>query len=270
MVMAQSRAVPGEDVILKVFEAMTRPGKQPGAMPLLAAVAVLLTAGCAGPRQIGGDPGLEVLAASDLPQPDRTDMVEDNTRPYYVGPFDRLIVDVYGLSEVSEREIQVDASGRISLPFAGMINVAGLTPNEVEARLAQRLAQAHVRDPMVTVNLKETLSRMVTIEGQVKRPGIYPVVGSMTLLRTVARAEGTNEFTKLDDVVIFRTVKGRRYAALYDLAAIRRGAYPDPEIFANDVITVGDSRSRRLFRDILMVLPAAITPIVISLDRLSN
>jgi polysaccharide biosynthesis/export protein len=235
----------------------------------LALPGLLLAAGCAGPAQLGGDPQLRVLDTRELPVPDRIDLT-GSTRAYYVGPFDRLVIDVYGMPDLSEREIQVDASGRISFPLAGVVNVSGLTPAEVEERLIERLRSAYVRNPMVTVNLKETLSRVVTIEGQVRKPGIYPVIGEMTLLRTIAKAEGTDEFTKLDDVVIFRTVNGQRYAALYDLSAIRRGVYGDPEVFANDVITVGDSRSRRLFRDIMMVLPAAITPIVIGLDRLSK
>ncbi|WP_196782026.1 hypothetical protein, partial [Salmonella enterica] len=73
----------------------------------------------------------------------------------------------------------------------------------------------------------------------------------MTLMRAVATAKGTTEFAKLDDVVIFRTVNGQKMAALYNLKAIRQGAYDDPEVFANDVVVVGDSPARRLFKDIL-------------------
>ncbi len=63
----------------------------------------------------------------------------------------------------------------------------------------------------------------------------------MTLLRAMAVAGGTTEFSKLDDVVIFRTVQGERLAALYDLNAIRHGKYADPDVYANDVVMVGDS-----------------------------
>ncbi|MBC7042118.1 polysaccharide export protein, partial [Salmonella enterica subsp. enterica serovar Enteritidis] len=80
---------------------------------------------------------------------------------------------------------------------------------------------------------------------------LYPVNGRMTLMRAVATAKGTTEFAKLDDVVIFRTVNGQKMAALYNLKAIRQGAYDDPEVFANDVVVVGDSPARRLFKDIL-------------------
>ena len=226
----------------------------------------LAVAGCGtGRPQIGGAPRLEVLAGNELPAPDRLDVLS-NTSPYYVGPFDRLVIDVFGVDELSRREVQVDASGRISFPLAGVIPVTGMTPGEIESELARRLAANFVRDPQVTVNLKETLSRVVTVEGEVKKPGLYPVVGKMTLLRAIATAEGTGEFSRLDEVVVFRTVEGQGYAALYDLRAIRRGAYADPSIYAGDIVMVGESRGRRLFKDILATTPALLTPLVIAVD----
>lgn len=234
---------------------------------LIAAIGILSVSACAGgPSRIGGDRQLKVLPGSELPTPDRLD-VTANVTPYYVGPFDRLIIDVFGIEELSNREVQVDASGRISFPLAGVVDVSGMSPGELEVELARRLAAAYVRDPQVTVNLKETLSRVVTVEGEVKKPGLYPVVGKMTLLRAVATAEGTSEFAKLDDIVVFRTVEGQRYAALYNLRAIRQGAYLDPNIYAGDVVIVGESRARRLFKDVLATAPAFLTPLVIAIDR---
>lgn len=236
---------------------------------VLTAGLAMLLAGCAETVQLGGDPQLAVLDATELPAPERAD-ITGGAQPYYVGPYDKLTVDVFAIEELAAREIQVDASGRMSFPLAGVLDVSGKTPAEIEQALAARLRAAFVRDPQVTVNLKETVSRVVTVEGQVRKPGLYPVVGRMSLMRAIARAEGTDEFSKLDDVVIFRTVGGQRYAALYNLDAIRHGAYPDPEIYANDVVMVGDSRSRRLFKDVLAALPAMVTPIIIGIDRLTN
>jgi len=226
-------------------------------------------AGCGGKVVLGGDPQLSVLDATELPVPRGADL-SGGVQPYYVGAFDRLTIDVFGIDELAQRDIQVDANGKISYPLVGVVDVAGKTAGDVEKLLTERLKAAYVRDPQVTVNIKEMVSRVVTVDGEVKKPGIYPVVGRMSLLRVIARAEGTNEFSKLDDVVIFRTVAGQRYAALYNLDAIRHGAYPDPEVYANDVVTVGDSRSRRLFKDFLAVFPALATPIVIAVDRLAN
>jgi polysaccharide export outer membrane protein len=228
--------------------------------------AVAWLAGCASTPKLGGDPNLRVMQAIELPPPDRMDLTT-NGRAYYVGPFDRLTIDVFGIQELSQREVQVDAAGKISFPLAGTLQVSGLTPREIEQLLAAQLRTNYVRDPQITVNLKETVSQVITIEGQVAKPGLYPAVGNLTLLRAMALAGGTTEFSKLNDVVIFRTVQGQRYAAIYDLDRIRHGVYADPEVFANDVVMVGDSKARRLFKDVLQALPALTTPLFFAVDR---
>mgnify|MGYP002780392682 CR=1 FL=1 len=228
-------------------------------------VAVATLAGCGGTKPLGGASDIQVLAGTELPPPDRSDLMSE-TRPYLIGPFDKLTIDVFGIDELSEKEVQTDASGRISFPLAGIIEAAGRTPGEVEDELEARLRTRYVRDPQVTVNLKETVSQVITVDGQVRQPGLYPVIGKMTLMRAVATAQGTSEFAKLDDVVIFRTVKGQDLAALYNLEAIRRGNYEDPEVFANDVVIVGDSKARRLFKDALQLVPLLTTPIVVALQ----
>lgn len=231
---------------------------------VLGLMALLLLCACAGNKSLGGDPNIQVLDTAVLPVPDRSDLIGQD-RPYLIGAFDKLIIDVFGIDELSKKEVQTDASGRISFPLAGVVGAAGKTPAEVETILEDRLRGAYVRDPQVTVNLKETVSQVITVDGEVKEPGLYPVVGRMTLMRAVATAKGVAEFAKLNDVVIFRTVNGQKLAALYDLRAIRRGAYQDPEVFANDVVVVGDSKARRLFKDVLQVIPAVVTPIIVGL-----
>jgi polysaccharide export outer membrane protein len=88
----------------------------------------------------------------------------------------------------------------------------------------------------------------------------------MTLQRAIARAKGVTDYAS-SDVVVFRTVGDQRMAALYSLRAIQNGAYPDPDIYADDIVVVGDSPGRRLFQNVLQVLPLAITPLVALLQR---
>jgi polysaccharide biosynthesis/export protein len=218
-----------------------------------------------GPKKLGGDPSIKVVQGDSMPAPDRSDLI-GNDRPYLIGPFDKLVIDVFGIEELSKKEVQTDASGRISFPLAGVVEAAGKTPGEVEQMLEALLSSRFVRDPQVTVNLKETVSQVITVDGQVQEPGLYPVIGRMTLMRAVATAKGTSEFAKLDDVVIFRTVKGQQMAALYNLRAIRNGAYGDPEVFANDVVVVGDSKARRMFKDALQILPTLTSPLILLLQ----
>lgn len=225
----------------------------------LLSIPMMLSA-CAGSRTYAEAPSIEMVS-NELPTPSRGDLLAQN-RPYFIGPNDKLLIDVFGIDELSQRRVQLDASGRISFPLIGAVEAAGLTPAELASEIERRLRGQYIRDPQVTVNLEATTSQVVTVDGQVNKPGIYPVVGKMTLIRAVANAGGTGEFARLDDVVIQRTVNGQKYLALYNLQAIRQGNYADPEIFANDIIFVGDSPRRRLFRDIISASGLITAPIV--------
>lgn len=221
--------------------------------------ALLPLAACASP-QVGLSPDVKVLSQTELPPPTQTDQVVAS-RPYLVGAFDKLKIDVFGVEDL-QREIQTDAGGRFSFPLIGVVNASGHTPGEIEQEIEQRLGR-YVRDPQVTVNLSQAVSQVVTVDGEVKNPGLYPVLGNMTLIKAVATAGGTSDLARLEDVVVFRRVQGQRYAALYNLKAIRLGNYQDPEIYPNDVVIVGQSSARRLFRDILAASPLLTTPIVV-------
>jgi polysaccharide export outer membrane protein len=182
-------------------------------------------------------------------------------RPSLIGPLDTIAVDVFNVPELS-REMQVDASGRISMPLVGTIDARGKTASELARDIEDALRGSYVRNPEVTVNIRSSVSQVVTIDGQVVEPGLYPVTNQMTLLRAVASARGLSEFARENDVVILRTVGGRRMAGLYDVEAIRRGMYDDPPVYANDVVIVGDSPERRMFRDFVAIAPLLAAPIV--------
>jgi polysaccharide export outer membrane protein len=218
------------------------------------------------PAPLGGAAGIEVIDATSLPPPFEAETV--GAKPdYRIGAFDRLTIDVFGVENFA-REVQVDGSGDIVLPLIGRVQAAGRSPFQLSEAIAQQLRGQYIRDPQVSVNLKETVSQVVTIDGQVREPGVYPVLGSMSLMSAVARASGTTEFAKLDDVVIFRTVKNQKYIALYNLGSIRRGTYQDPEIYAGDIVVVGDSPSRRLLRDLIGASSLIATPLVALVNQI--
>lgn len=227
-------------------------------------LAVILAA-CGGQRPpLGGSPEMRVLSADQLPLP------QTNAGPgsgaYVVQPGDKLVVDAANLPGLAQREVAVDRGGRIALPMVGGVEVAGRTAPQIEALLVDRLRAAFVREPRVAVNIGETASQLVTVDGQVVEPGVYPVFPNMTLTRAVASAKGGSEFARLDDVVVLRTVDGQRYAALYNLGAIQRGAYVDPPIVANDVVIVGESSQRRLIKNLVSAAPALVAPLVVLLQ----
>lgn len=218
-------------------------------------LAASFLAGCAGPRVLGSTE-IELTSATSLPEP------ADRGGLFRIGPADRISVQITGLPELSRSGIVVDGQGFVTLPLVGAVQLGGLTIEQASRLVDARLRASYVRNPVSAVNFEESNSSTVTVDGQVQRPGIYPVSPSTTLLRAVAAAQGAGEFARLEEVVVLRTVEGRRYIAAYNLGAIRNGIYPDPRLFPDDVVVVGDSPSRRLFRDIIQSAPLITTPII--------
>lgn len=231
-------------------------------------IALLLlaaTTGCGAPKSLVSTNNLIVVENSGtLPAPERSDLIAAD-RPALIGPLDTIEIDVFGVPEL-RREIQVDASGRIAMPLAGTIDARGKTAQELSTTIEGALRGRYVREPRVTINIKTSVSQVVTIDGQVVEPGLYPVTNQMTLLRVIASAKGLSEFARQEDVVILRTVGAKRMAGLYNVAAIRKGAYDDPPVYANDVIVVGDSPQRRMFRDLVALSPLLASPLIVLLQ----
>jgi polysaccharide export outer membrane protein len=226
----------------------------------------LALAGCVKDKPFAPGPGLELVNAYELPPP--TGALDLQGRPKYViGPFDRLGIKVFRVADL-DQTVTVDGAGDVTLPLVGTLAAEGKTPEQLASAVEQGLRAHFVRDPQVTVSIVESVSRKVTVEGEVNKPGLYPVVGSTTLLQSIATAEGTTEFSKLNDVVVFRTVGQSRMAALYNIDLIRRGTYPDPTIFAGDKVVVGDSPARRRFKDLLAGSTLITTPIIALIQTL--
>lgn len=236
-----------------------------GAMVIMS---VTLT-GCYGHSMIAGGvggPSVTRVDASELPGPDGQ-VGADQEYIYRIGPYDKLVIDVFGVEGLTDRRITVDGSGSVMLPIAGRVDLNDLTVGEATDRIVQQLRAGYVRNPRASVNLEQSVSRFVTIDGEVKQAGNYPLVAGMTLMRGVAAAQGTGEFAKLQEVVIHRKVQGRQMIALYDLHAIRRGAYADPVLYPGDIVVVGDSPGRRLIQQLVSVAPLLVAPLIGVLDN---
>ena len=154
---------------------------------------------------------------------------------YKIGPQDVLDISVFKVPELS-RSVQVADSGSVNLPLVGEVAAAGRTAQEIERDLATKLGAKYLQSPQVTVYIKEYNSQRVTIDGAVKKPGVYPVKGKSSLLQVVAMAEGLNTDTASNEVVIFRQANGKRSAARFDVSAIRAGSADDPPVQAGDLI----------------------------------
>lgn len=174
---------------------------------------------------------------------------------YTIAPRDILQVRILGEPDLSVDRARVDDAGFIQLPLAGPIKAAGLSASELTGEVKALLGQRYLRDPQVAVSVDDAAPRFVSVEGEVKAPGSYELVGDVTLLGALARAQSPLVTAKLDEVVIFRVINGQRMAARFNLKDIRGGVSPDPIIMNGDVVVVGYSRIKGLWQDVLKMAP---------------
>ena len=181
--------------------------------------------------------------------------VDSSPRNYVIGPLDVVAVTVFQEPDLSATNLLVDPTGFVVLPLIGNVKVAGQTAAELQRDIAARYASRYLVDPQVTVAVTTAASQRFTVEGSVQEPGLYDIRGRTTLLDAMAVAKGPTNVARLHDVVIFRTINGQRSGALFNIAEIRAGRAPDPEVLGDDTIVVGLSNVKQAYRDILLAAP---------------
>jgi polysaccharide export outer membrane protein len=167
---------------------------------------------------------------------------------------DTLSIKVFRMPDLSG-DYDVDLMGQISMPLIGSVEAADLTPAQLHERLAQKLGAKYLEHPDVSVAIKSSTRRNLTVDGAVNRSGSFPVSGPTSLLQAVATAGGASPEANPRRVVIFRQIGGKRQAASFDLTAIRRGEAVDPPVYAGDIIIIDGSNIKALQKQILTNLP---------------
>lgn len=221
------------------------------ALSLLPVLLLVMLAGCGGPRM-----DIDQMTSARPVDLQTVQPVRSAPAEYRIGVGDKLDVRVFQVEDLSFEALVVDTSGNIQLPLIGAVRGSGRTAGEMSADIAGRLAAQYLRNPQVTVTVKEAASQKITVDGAVTRPGVYEMRGSTSLLQAVAMAEGPSRVADLTKVAVFRSIEGRRSVAIFDLSAIRQGRATDPEVLGDDVIVVDTSRLNSALREVVGALPA--------------
>jgi len=170
--------------------------------------------------------------------PDKLDSILPD-QDYVIGPQDLLTIDVWHEPELSQ-SVPVRPDGKISLPLIGDMEVSGLTPRTLQARLAKEL-DAYIHKPQVTVIVREVNSRKFYIIGQIERPGTYSLSAHMTVLDALATAGGFRDFAKVQQIYLLRLrPDGSRNRLRFDYKAAVNGkaSYRDIELQIGDTLVV--------------------------------
>ena len=185
---------------------------------------------------------------------------------YRIGPSDLLSVSVFQTPDL-DRDVRVNNAGQVSLPLIGAVMAAGKTVDELQAEIAARYGSRFLQQPQVSVFIKEFASQRVTVEGAVKKSGIFPMASRLSLLQAIALAEGLDDTASLHNVLVFRTAGGERMVARFDLDAIREGRAEDPTLSGDDVVVVDDSAGKLWLKQFIQLTPIITSWIVYSHRR---
>ncbi|HQH46491.1 MAG TPA: polysaccharide biosynthesis/export family protein [Candidatus Aminicenantes bacterium] len=147
------------------------------------------------------------LVSADRPQ-------DGFIREYRIGPKDLLEIKVQEVPELAGLGVRVSEDGSITLPLAGNIALAGMTKDEVEKFIARVLIERNlVKNPQVSVFIKEYQSQVVSLIGAVTKPGIYQLVGRVTLLDIISQAGGFKE-NAANEIFVLREGKSEAAATI--------------------------------------------------------
>jgi polysaccharide export outer membrane protein len=158
---------------------------------------------------------------------------------YFLGPEDVIEVRVFEVDQLN-RTLRVAADGNIDFPLIGVVPVNGLNTAQVAQRVAERLKRGFVKDPQVTILIKEFNSRKVSLLGAVAKPASYPLTGRRNLLQLLADAGGLGPSAG-KVLYIFRQAPDGRSARLsvpLDELLVKGEARWNVWVRAGDVISV--------------------------------
>ncbi|MBZ5661873.1 MAG: polysaccharide export protein [Acidobacteriia bacterium] len=181
-------------------------------------------------RTVNAIPGAEANALAEIKN--------DESR---VGPGDLLDITVFEAPEMN-RTLRVSASGEISMELLGAVKASGLTPRELESALRDRLRRTYMKDPHVGVFVRELESHPVSVVGAVKKPGVFQIQGTKTVLEMLSMAEGPAEDAG-ESVLIMR---GAAFSGANDSSSPEASQESNGKIDAVNLWSLMESRNAAL------------------------
>jgi len=161
-------------------------------------------------------------------------------------PSDRIgIDDVFDVRVFGEADLsgayRVATDGTIDFPLAGKLEVAGVTTTELQRLLVTRLKDGYLKNPQVSVMMKEWNSRKVSVLGQVKNPGPVSYRPNMTIVDAIVSAGGFTPTAAKNSVNLRREAGGGKVQTrVYPVASITEGTSPNVVVLPGDVLVVDE------------------------------
>lgn len=148
---------------------------------------------------------LVVLTACSDPPPSKYPSQQVFVEDTKLGPRDLFEVRVFQQADLSG-QFEVSPECTITYPLIGELAVCGLSPPQIEKKIKDGLIDGFLKDPQVSVVIKEFRSKTLSVFGQVKKPGTLPYASGMTVVEAISQAGGFNEMARKNAVTVTRAV----------------------------------------------------------------
>lgn len=158
---------------------------------------------------------------------------------YRVGVGDRIFISVEQRPDLN-RELVIEEGGAVTLPLIGEVTVAGLTIKEMEQKLLSALQDYYPSVNRIEITIREAVSQVIYITGQVGAPGKYNFHKAPNLWEAIREAGGAAPTASLDAVrVVKDRTKGGRSTQYNVQRALETGSIEDlPDLEAGDTVIV--------------------------------
>lgn len=169
-------------------------------------------------------------------------------RAYRIGPGDLLEIRVFEVKEL-DQTVRVSEDGSITLPLVRRVVVEGLTQEGVVQKLTGLLSAQYVKNPQVTIFIKEYKNQQVAVIGAVANAGSYELVGRKNLLHIISMAGGFSETAGNDVFILREGPDGQPRTIAIDLKdlLVNGNQTLNVPIEPNDVINVPVDKEIRVF-----------------------
>lgn len=175
-----------------------------------------------------------------LRQPPPTPDVTQLQSSAALGVGDVVEVRVYQEKELSGL-FRLGADGTIRMPLVGEIKAEGRSPNALASELTERLKDGYIRDPQVTVLIKEFNSKKVVVVGNVRKPGTFRFEDDMTVVQAVSLAGGLTKLAEKNGLILTRIVDGAEKKFVVPFENIGLGRAPNVTLQPGDIVFVPES-----------------------------
>lgn len=128
---------------------------------------------------------------------------------YVIGGEDVISIQTWRHPEFSFN-MAVRPDGKVGIPLVGEMQVAGLTPDQFRKNYATAIGD-FVKNPEVFVVVLEVRSKKYFVDGEVNRPGEYPLIGPTRILEALSRSGGFREFANRKKISILRGTQTFRF-----------------------------------------------------------